>query len=200
MMIASRRDGRAGAGPRPARADPRREGVRDRRARRAPASKTPSRPPRPTRPSTSRWSASLDLGNAVSLNSTLVNAGPSRGAGGGRAGRSPVWGTGVVLRAVQCFELRRRRHVAGDVWTARRCSPGLPPPGLWTVARRPPLRGRGTLELGLCPCLMTGLVGTPAYEPPVTCGRRASRCLHGGSELFNLLTTRPWGSAPSSAA
>jgi MFS family permease len=127
---------------------------------------------------------SKDLRNAVSLNSTLVNA--ARAVGPAVAG--------VLIATVGegwCFVLNAVSFVA--VVTSllgmdrSQLSPSAPTP-----------RGRGQLregfryvsrtpELGV-PLLMMGLVGMLAYEFQVTLPVVARSVFHGGAEIYGVMT------------
>ncbi len=125
-----------------------------------------------------------DLRNAVSLNSTLVNA--ARAVGPAIAGVFiATVGTGwcFVANAVS-FVTVVVSLVTMDVRSLEPTPPaqrqkGQLREGLRYVARTP--------ELGI-PLLMMGLVGMLAYEFQVTLPVAAQRVFHGGSESYGLMT------------
>ncbi len=125
-----------------------------------------------------------DLRNAVSLNSTLVNA--ARAVGPAIAGVFiATVGTGwcFVANAVS-FVAVVVSLVTMDVRSLEPTPPaqrqkGQLREGLRYVARTP--------ELGI-PLLMMGLVGMLAYEFQVTLPVAAQRVFHGGSESYGLMT------------
>ncbi|MGC8462410.1 MAG: MFS transporter [Acidimicrobiales bacterium] len=125
-----------------------------------------------------------DLRNAVSLNSTLVNA--ARAVGPAIAGVFiATVGTGwcFVANAVS-FVAVVVSLVTMDVRSLEPTPPaqrqkGQMREGLRYVARTP--------ELGI-PLLMMGLVGMLAYEFQVTLPVAAQRVFHGGSESYGLMT------------
>ncbi len=125
-----------------------------------------------------------DLRNAVSLNSTLVNA--ARAVGPAIAGLFiATVGTGwcFVANAVS-FVAVVVSLVTMDVRSLEPSPPasrgkGQLREGLRYVARTP--------ELGI-PLLMMGLVGMLAYEFQVTLPVTAQRVFHGGSESYGLMT------------
>ncbi len=125
-----------------------------------------------------------DLRNAVSLNSTLVNA--ARAVGPAIAGLFiATVGTGwcFVANAVS-FVAVVVSLVTMDVRALEPSPPterrrGQLREGLRYVARTP--------ELGI-PLLMMGLVGMLAYEFQVTLPVAAQRVFHGGSESYGLMT------------
>jgi MFS family permease len=125
-----------------------------------------------------------DLRNAVSLNSTLVNA--ARAVG-------PAVG-GVLIATVGvgwCFMLNAVSFVAVVFSLATMDRRALRP-------APPASRGRGQLREGFryvartpklaVPLLMMGLVGMLAYEFQVTLPVVAKQVFHGGAEVYGLMT------------
>ena len=125
-----------------------------------------------------------DLRNAVSLNSTLVNA--ARAVG-------PAVG-GVLIATVGvgwCFMINATSFIAVVVSLATMDRSQLTP-------SEPTARTRGQLREGLryvvrtpklaVPLLMMGLVGMLAYEFQVTLPVAARQVFHGGAEVYGVMT------------
>jgi MFS family permease len=125
-----------------------------------------------------------DLRNAVSLNSTLVNA--ARAVGPAVAG--------VLIATVGvgwCFMINATSFIAVVASLATMDRSQLTP-------SEPTARTRGQLREGLryvartpklaVPLLMMGLVGMLAYEFQVTLPVAARQVFHGGAEVFGLMT------------
>jgi MFS family permease len=125
-----------------------------------------------------------DLRNAVSLNSTLVNA--ARAVGPAVAG--------VLIATVGvgwCFGLNAISFVA-VVFSLMTMDRGALQPAPPTV------RGKGQLREGFryvartpqlaVPLLMMGLVGMLAYEFQVTLPVAAKQVFHGGAEVYGVMT------------
>ncbi|HET9059685.1 MAG TPA: MFS transporter [Acidimicrobiales bacterium] len=122
--------------------------------------------------------------NAVSLNSTMVNA--ARAVGPAIAGITiAVAGVGI------CFILNAVSFAA-VVYSLRSMDVGALQPS------PPALRAKGQLRAGLSyvsheptlgvPLLMMAVVGTIAYEFQVTLPVLASHTFHGGAETYGFLT------------
>ena len=126
-----------------------------------------------------------DLRNAVSLNSTLVNA--ARAVGPAIAG--------VLIATVGegwCFMINAISFVA-VVSSLLRMNHSALNPSKPTARRRGQLREgfqyvARTPELAV-PLLMMGLVGMLAYEFQVTLPVLAERAFHGGAETYGILTS-----------
>jgi MFS family permease len=125
-----------------------------------------------------------DLRNAVSLNSTLVNA--ARAVG-------PAVG-GVLIATVGvgwCFMINATSFIAVVASLATMDRSQLTP-------SEPTARTRGQLREGLryvagtpklaVPLLMMGLVGMLAYEFQVTLPVAARQVFHGGAEVYGVMT------------
>ena len=118
-----------------------------------------------------------DLRNAVSLNSTLVNAARAVGPAVGRRARSPPSGEGwcFMLNAASFIavvaSLVTMDRAALQPAAAHHSGQGQLREGFRYVARTP--------QLGV-PLLMMGLVGMLAYEFQVTLPVFAKHVFHGG--------------------
>lgn len=126
-----------------------------------------------------------DLANAVTLNSVSVNLARVFGAG---LGGVLVAGVGLAM----CFACNALSFGAVLVSLAAMNAAALYP-ARPVKPRKGQIRAgltyvRGTPEL-LVPLLMIALVGTLAWEFPVTLPLMASREFHGGAGIYGLMTS-----------